>query len=356
MNSLGSTLDEVSKKDKPWIDHRRNNVKVSEIYASSGDSKCEKYAERMEICASWLVFGEVKGMIGNADEIKAHDAKLKLTNAHFCRVRHCPICAWRRTLAYLARFQKHLPEYLERCPDYAYLYAVLTVENPPMDALRSTIKNMNNALKKMLKRKEFVKIRHGHVKAIEVTRGQNGLPHPHINFCMAVNKSYFTDKTYLSQARWVELWRDCLKIDYNPIVHVQRITKRKKKNADSDEADQPGADLVSGMREVIKYSVKEADLIEDPEFLIGITHELCGMRFVETSGCMKGLLSKTPMDLNEIEEVDENEMLLQTDESNEALTKMRQMYVWGYTDDRKGNYFLTKRYKEGSRNDPPDEE
>lgn len=355
MVKLGSTLDENSKKDKSWIEHRRNNVKVAEIYGNSGDPKCLGYAERMEFCAGWLEFGEIKA----AGAVMEHDRKLKLTKAIFCKVRHCPVCAWRRSLAYIARFNKNLPEYLEQFPDFAYLYAVLTVRNPVMDELRETIRQMNGGLKKMLKRKEFLPVCKGFVKTIEVTRGTDGNPHPHINLCMAVNKSYFTDKTYLSHARWVELWRGCLGLDYDPVVNVKRITRRAKKG-DATEADQPGveisaglgADLFCGMREVVKYSVKEADLVEDPEFLIGITHQLSGMRFIATSGCMKDILRNGDSDSpGDVEEVSESEMLLRGDESIDKITKWRQRYKWGYADSRNGNYYLTRRWEEEAEED-----
>ena len=350
MFDLGSTLDENSKADKPWTKHRRNNVKVSEIYDDAGEYQFRRYAERMRDCGFWLEFAEIKSV----EAVKEHDGKLKLTKTQFCRVRHCPICAWRRTLALLARFHKHLPEYLKEYPDYAYLYVVLTVKNPRMDQLRETIQVMNDACHKLRKRKDFEAVCKGFVKTIEVTRGQDGNPHPHINLCIAVNKSYFTDRTYLSQARWVELWKDCLKVDYDPVVHIKKITKRKKK--DDDPGESSSSDLIAGMKEVIKYSIKEEDLVEDPDFLIGLTKQVARLRFVSTGGCFKGILNKIVSDSEEVEDVDENEMLLRDDEAKEKITEWRQKYAWGYADSRHGQYYLTARYQALPKDDPQDDE
>lgn len=330
---VGSTLDENSRTDKPWTLHRRNNVKVSGIYAASGEASFLRYSERMSECASWLEFGEI--------DVSEHDHKLKLTKAHFCRVRHCPICAWRKTLALMARFQEHLPAYLSRYSDYAYLYVVLTVKNPVMSELRGTIALLNDGLKKLLKRKEVLAIVNGFVKTVEVTRGNDGNPHPHLNLLLAVNKSYFTSRDYLRHDRWVQLWRDCLRVDYDPQVHVAKV-KRKKKRGESFPAD-PQADLIAGFKEVVKYSVKESDLIEDPDFLLGLTRQVAGLRFVSTGGCLKGILSKDSA--KDGEEVTDQEMMLQDESSDDSCTEWRQSYSWGYDDSRFGQYYFRERYK-----------
>lgn len=47
--------------------------------------------------------------------------------------------------------------------------------------------------------------------------------HPHFHVLIAVNKSYFTSRDYLSQARWTAAWQQALQVDYTPIVDVRRI-------------------------------------------------------------------------------------------------------------------------------------
>lgn len=44
-----------------------------------------------------------------------------------------------------------------------------------------------------------------------------------------VKKSYFTQSVqYISQKKWTELWKDCLKVDYTPIVNVKAFKTASK--------------------------------------------------------------------------------------------------------------------------------
>lgn len=324
MFKLGSTLTENSKDDKPWTVHKRNLVKVQELYEGS---KYSRYAERMEECGSWLQFRELE-----------ESAKIKLVNAHFCRVRHCPICSWRRTLALIARLHKNLPEYLEQYPSYSYLYLVFTIRNPDMSQLRETIQKMNDALKKLLKRSVVLPVVKGFVKTVEVTHGKDGNPHPHLNLLIAVNHSYFTDRIYIKKAKWVELWRSCLGVDYDPSVYVAKV-KPKGKRKDENP-------LIYGVKEVIKYSVKEADLVDDKMFLLGITEQLYKLRFVSTGGCLKDILKNEKNNNPDPEEVTKNEMINgDIEKSDEKEGGYFQQYGWGYTDSKNGQYYLVKRFK-----------
>lgn len=329
MFELGSTLTDNSKKDKPWTQHKRNAVKVQNLYE---DSVYGRYAERMEECGSWLEFAELED-----------SKKIKLVKAHFCRVRHCPVCSWRRTLALIARLHKNLPRYLAQYPDYAYLYLVFTVRNPEMGGLRGTILTLNAALKKLLKRKAVLPVVKGFVKTVEVTHGKDGNPHPHLNLLIAVNPSYFTSRDYIKKESWVKLWRECLGVDYDPSVYVTRVKPKGKREGE--------APLVHGVKEVIKYSVKESDIADDKDFLIGITEQLYKLRFISTGGCLKDILKNDKSGNPDPEEVSSQEMISgDVEESDEEKGSFCQRYGWGYTDSKRGQYYLVGRFK---REDDP---
>lgn len=309
--NLGDTLTKISKKDKPWVAHRKNADKVQEIYADAESGAFFRYATRISDCGQWLIFKQF-----TADELMEHDKKIKLSKAHFCRVRHCPVCAWRRTLALIGRFKRHLPDYLAKYPNYDYIVLTLTVKNPPMEYLRTTIQTMNDAFKKLLKRDAVLKICKGFVKTIEVTKGKDGNPHPHFHVTIAVNKSYFTDSVYIKQKRWVELWRDCLKIDSDPVVHVKKAYVKKSLRENRDQVT-AGERVTSALTETVKYSTKEADLIDDPSFLIGLTEQVQRLRFISTGGCLKGILSRDKKQ-DDPDEITDEEMLLEDDDSDPA--------------------------------------
>lgn len=327
----GLLLSEASPVDKCWNGHKASNDLVSSLYGENPEYS--DYERRMASCAPWLLFGEV-----SPEEAAAHDRKLKLEKALFCRVRLCPVCMWRKSLALKARFYTNWEEggYKEICECFAYIHLVLTVQNPLMDQLRETIKTMNGGFKKLLKRKEVIPVCKGYIKSIEVTRGKDGNPHPHIHATMAVNLSYFSNQIYISQKLWVQLWRECLGVDYDPIVSVKRV-KDLRKNRKHDEPDDLGAALV----ETVKYSVKSADFCSsasesdseklrrlkrerDKKFLYGLTEQIKNLRFIDSGGCFKGIFKKRG---KSEDEVSESEMLLKN-QSNEQTTGLELVFNW----------------------------
>jgi hypothetical protein len=175
---------------------------------------------------------------------------------------------------------------------------------------------MNEAWKKLIKRTNFPAI--GWLKSVEVTRGQDGSAHPHFHILLMVNPSYFTHG-YISHAKWVEMWRECLKVDYDPIVNVKTVKNRRKKitvesiksvdiNVNTTVNDNKFSkydDIISGVLEVLKYSVKPSDLVGDkdksgsPEnWLIELTRQLHKTRSISLGGIIKEYLSEDePEDL-----------------------------------------------------------
>jgi hypothetical protein len=115
------------------------------------------------------------------------------------------------------------------------------------------------------------------------------------------------------------MWRECLKVDYDPIVNVKTVKNRRKKitvesikNVDidvnttvNDNESSKFDDIISGVMEVIKYSVKPSDLVGDkdksgsPEnWLIELTRQLHKTRSISLGGIIKEYLSEDePEDL-----------------------------------------------------------
>ena len=78
-------LTEISPHEVSWDEHRSDAESVKILYNYS--IELSKYADRINGCSGILKFGV------NPDE-----GKLVLKQAFFCRVRHCPVCQWRRSL------------------------------------------------------------------------------------------------------------------------------------------------------------------------------------------------------------------------------------------------------------------
>jgi plasmid rolling circle replication initiator protein Rep len=256
-------LSDLSNRDKPWDKHRSNADKVEAHYAGS---EFQDYGDRVHYCSEFLDFRlvpeEFDGLL-----------KLKLNSARFCRVRHCPVCQWRRSLMWKAKAYKVLPKIVAEYPTYRWLFVTLTLRNCPIEDLRATLTMMHESFKRMTKLKKFPAV--GWIKSTEVTRGKDNSAHPHFHCLLMVQPSYF-GKNYMKQAEWVELWRKSLRIDYNPVLDVQAVKK----------SDQP----MSLIPEILKYCTKESDLVADREWFLELTRQMHKMRTIATGGVLKDYL------------------------------------------------------------------
>lgn len=285
-------LCEVSPRDKPWDLHRANSDRVRDLYDSTD---LQRYADRLKECSKWLEFAPIttdEGSLG-----------IKLQSARFCRVRQCPVCQWRRSLMWRARFIQAVPRILESHPKARFIFLTLTVQNCELTDLRATLQAMNKAWQRLCERKQFPAL--GWVKSVEVTRSVDGTAHPHFHALLMVEESYFK-KGYLSQATWTELWQKSLRADYTPIVNVKTVKPRPGHEGDLAAA------VVAGVLETLKYGVKESDLTSDRAWLVELTRQLHKTRAVAVGGVMKTFIQEEePEDLinsdddSELNELDE---------------------------------------------------
>ena len=258
-------LSELSERDKPWDKHRANCDRTTRHYR---DSEFDAYADRMTFCSEFLGFG----FEGKDDG----EIQLKLRTARFCRVRHCPVCQWRRSLMWKAKAYQVLPLLVKKYPKHRWLFVTLTQKNCPITELRDNLQAMNKGWQRMVQRKAWPAI--GWIRSTEVTHGRRGDAHPHFHCLLLVPSQYFSGKGYMSQDKWVELWRSCMRLDYNPILDVQAIRRGK----------QP----MSLVPELLKYCVKESDLVRDRECFLELTRQMKNIRCVATGGVLKQYLKE----------------------------------------------------------------
>lgn len=269
-----TALSDLSPRDKPWDKHRGNADIVAGHYQRGG---MERHAERVDLCSQLLDFRLVP-------EASEGVLKLKLASAQFCRVRHCPVCQWRRSLMWRAKALEALPLVVDKYPKHRWLFVTLTLKNCLLTELKQTLEHINYSFKKLTKRKGFPGL--GWIKSVEVTRGKDGkTAHPHLHILMMVNPSYFK-VGYLSQKKWCQLWQECLKVDYQPVLDVQAV--------------KPDRSPTSLLSEVIKYQTKESDLIRDPDWFAEYVRQMHGTRAISIGGCLKEYfkaLEQEPEDL-----------------------------------------------------------
>ena len=133
--SIDRLLLSDNLQDTPWDKHRRYADRVMSHYAGS---KFDRYAERIGLCSQLLEF-DLKAVDGDA-------MRLQLRSARFCRVRHCPVCQWRRSLMWKAKAYQVLPKVVEQYPTHRWLFMTLTQKNIHITELRKTLTEMNKSL------------------------------------------------------------------------------------------------------------------------------------------------------------------------------------------------------------------
>jgi plasmid rolling circle replication initiator protein Rep len=297
-------LRDLSERDKLWDKHRKNTDKIADIYSNADHSN---YAERLSGCSGLLLFGSTP-----ADESGVQ--KIKLRSASFCRVRHCPVCFWRRSLTWKARFGKVLPIIEKDYPKIRWLHLTLAIRNCAISDLRETIQLMNAAWQRLTQTKKFPAI--GYFKALEVTRGEDGSAHPHFHILLMVEPKYFGGN-YINQKEWVAMWKKVLRVDYDPTAHVQAIKVLGENGTISD-----------AVKEVVKYTVKPEDLIAEDKWLIELTKQLHKTRAISLGGVLKQYLSE--------DDASNQELLLGDDSitSLDQLVDPHFMANWDKSDSR----------------------
>ena len=318
-SKIGVALSELSPRDKPWYKHRAIAEVVEMFYANSDFSKL---GERISGCSKFLDFKLVPNN-------ETGELNLKLSSTHFCRVRHCPVCQWRRSLMNKGKFIRILPKILEDYSKARWIKLTLTLENCKIENLRSTIDHLNKSFKRLSQRKDFPAI--GWIKSLEVTKSKNhfiktelliddkiftkliATAHPHFHILMMVKPGYFSNG-YLSKEKWVELWKSCLRVDYDPSVHVKSVPE--------------GQDLLKCLPELVKYQVKESDLIDDRDWFLEMNKQLYKTRALEIGGILKPYLKgleNEPEDLigqGEDDEIDEGHLFFAWQQAKKHYKKV----------------------------------
>ncbi|HAT4163659.1 TPA: protein rep [Clostridium perfringens] len=242
-------LEELHDKKKngkeiDWKGKKLKNLELAESYKRLGLKK----AYRVEECGTLLSFKKIE------KELK------KLFKANFCKDRLCPMCSWRRSMKVFGQVSKVMDRALED-KEYRFLFLTLTVKNCTGEELSKAIDKVFKSLELLFKRKEVRNIVIGYFRGLEVTHNLDknskdyNTYHPHFHIILMVNKSYFTQSVqYISQKKWTDLWKDCLKVDYTPIVNVKAFKTGSKEQTRKS------------ICEVAKYTVKDNDyLVEDIE-------------------------------------------------------------------------------------------
>ena len=176
------------------------------------------------------------------------------------------MCAWRRSLK-IAYHNKLIVEEANRQYKPAWIFLTLTVKNVEGDHLKQTITDMMQGFRKLFQYKKVKSGTLGFFRALEITKNhEENTYHPHFHVLIPVKRSYFTGKSYIKQAEWTSLWKRAMKLDYTPIVHVQRVKGKKGIDAEAIEKEvREAMEEQKAILEISKYPVKDTDVIRGNE-------------------------------------------------------------------------------------------
>lgn len=256
-------------------------------------------------CATWLAF--------KTDE----QGKRRLAGMNSCRCRLCPMCTWRRSLKTYHNMRK-ITDYIATCPDmptYKYVFLTLTVKSCAADQLGDLISELYKGQKRLRELKAFRAMCKGYFCALEVTHNkEQDTYHPHFHMVIAVLPSYFKSRYYISQAAIREMWRDSMRLDYDPQVWIKKID-----------------DLSGAAAEVAKYPIKDDDIISPDNWdlsadaVAAVDLAIKGRRLIGYGGIFRELHRKLNLD------DEENGDLIHTDgEDAQKPTgdDWESMYFW----------------------------
>ena len=232
---------------------------------------------------------------------------LSVTSANFCRQRLCPMCQRRRSLRTYSAVSKVYE--LANKTGYQFLHVVLTVPNCPAAALNKTCDFLfkqssllfrksddvhtkaackgNEDIKKL--RRNIKNSFKGVFRALEITfndRLDINHPfafHPHLHCLVAVRKSYFTSRDYISHEKLQKVWGTLTGIE-NVQVFIGRVT-----------------DQCASIAEVAKYAVKPFKGDVTVEVLETLHKALFNRRLVQTFGVFRDWMKQVGVtDLEEV--------------------------------------------------------
>ena len=295
-------LSDHSPKDAKWDELRASTERVSQFLYRAGEF--EKWAHRMHDCTGLLRFAELA-------DTTTGEISLKLRYAEFCHARHCPMCQKRREIVYRSRFLEFLPQTLSEHPKARWVFLTLTIPNVPVESLRDTLKSMNAAWQRFVKRKEFKAVT-GWIRTTEVTREakRKGYAHPHFHCLLMVPPSFFNGKNYTKQSRWAEIWGECMRFDFVPSVDIRAV--------------KGGVD--KAILETVKtftYSVKPETLEADQEWTLEYFRQVHKMRFIAAGGALKDAIRS-------IDSVTDEDMIY-TDDNPKPEAPEKELRQLGYS-------------------------
>lgn len=236
-----------------------------------------------------------EGEDDHADRLRKCGSRLSLTCTccgdlrevrQTCKLRWCPVCAWRIAAARTARYSAAVASM--QWP----LFLTLTQRNVSVLSL-DTIRHMRRALRRMRQRKWWAESVRGGVASIEITNTGRGW-HPHIH--AVIDCRWLSVRTPPPRplggpgevrAKLKQSATEVAAAWAHALGHPRATVKIKRAYGSGRLADPTGRSK-SIVHEVLKYACKPADLIDSPDPIGPILTVLAKARLVSGWGSCYG--------------------------------------------------------------------
>ena len=307
------------------MDFNTKNKNLQPIGNENLKECLNKPTEKKLLMSDFIGFMEDKNLkldrlkeCGNFIKFQSSEDKTKfiLAGGNFCNNRFCPFCSWlkaKRTAFELLELIK-VVEYTEKL---AFIFITLTVPNVPKESLREEIENFNISFNRLWKTKEFKAFNKGFIRKLEITYNEERNDyHPHFHLVVAVNKSYFKSRNYMSKRRLLELWQRATR---NPAI-TQVDIKPCRMNT------------IKQVMELATYSAKQGDLYSSKEVFDGFYEGLYRKKLLVYNGIFKEYKKKIDIgevdptqviELNQLLEETTKEFYLQWEKDNYLIADER---------------------------------
>ncbi len=214
----------------------QKKLKVRRFNSFMNDKKIKLH--RLKECGNFVRF------ITNKNK-KAY----KLVGGNFCKNRFCPICSWLKARKTAFKILELL-EYIRVKHNKEFIFLTLTAPNVPADKLNDEINDFNKSFKRLSETKDFKACSNGYIRKLEITyNAKKDNYHPHFHCIIAVNKSYFRSRDYISRKKWLEMWKKAKRNENITQVDVRKIEM----------------DTIKEVMEIATYSAKHKDLYASKE-------------------------------------------------------------------------------------------
>ena len=270
-------LYEIPRKEDIFLIEKMMSVDISNLFKNLG------YISKSELIGNCNSLRYLQQCIQNPNH--------KHWRGSFCKDRYCPICSHLKSHK-ASEMLFAVIESIKKDNNYkgsSLVFMTLTQKSVGVGELKDELDKMQKAIQEMMKKelifstaknykidKKTGKKRsygtkgvvQGTVRHLEVTSKYSKQReriefHPHWHVIMLVKQAYFTDKKYFwDQKKVIRIWKKYMSLNYSPNVDIRKITDGALEEKKSYDVKLKDMEPDGAIKEVSKYSTKDADLIK----------------------------------------------------------------------------------------------